>query len=108
MLNRYDADGFTLHTRSTSLSIIVRTMMLLTKRTLTPPFELGRNVYERLRPAGISLLCRWTNGSTQWLPLKDLADEAYTVQVTEYAKARRLVNQPAFKWWVPYNLRKRL
>ena len=29
------------------------------------------------------------------------------MQVAEYAKARRLINKPAFRWWVPYTLRKR-
>ena len=38
--------------------------------------------------------------------MKDLK-ESYPVQVAEYAQARRLIKQPAFKWWVPYTLRKR-
>jgi hypothetical protein len=32
--------------------------------------------------------------------------ESYQVQVAEYAVANKIVEQPAFAWWVPYVLRK--
>lgn len=40
------------------------------------------------------------------MPLKDLK-ESNPVAVADYAKANNLVEEPAFKWWVPYVLRKR-
>jgi hypothetical protein len=55
---------------------------------------------------GWKLLIEWEDGSTDWLPLKDLK-ESYPVQVAEYAVANKIAEQPAFAWWVPYILRKR-
>ncbi|KAI2509503.1 Reverse transcriptase (RNA-dependent DNA polymerase) [Fragilaria crotonensis] len=48
---------------------------------------------------GWSLLVSWKDGSSDWLPLKDLKD-AYPVQVAEYAV------EPVFNWWVHTVLRK--
>ena len=55
---------------------------------------------------GWSLLVSWKDGSTDWLPLKDLKD-AYPVQIAEYAVANKIANEPAFNWWVHTVLRKR-
>jgi len=55
---------------------------------------------------GWSLLVSWKDGSSDWLPLKDLKD-AYPVQVAEYAVANKIANEPAFNWWVHAVLRKR-
>jgi hypothetical protein len=38
--------------------------------------------------------------------LKDLK-ESNPVEVAEYAVAHKLVSEPAFKWWVPYVLKKK-
>ena len=40
------------------------------------------------------------------MPLKDLK-ESHPVEVSEFAKARGIDDEPAFAWWVPYTLRKR-
>ena len=32
---------------------------------------------------------------------------AYPVQVAEYAKANRIITEPAFVWWAPHTLKKR-
>jgi hypothetical protein len=55
---------------------------------------------------GWKLLVGWKDGTTDWLPLKDLK-ESYPVQVTEYAVVNKIAEQQAFAWWVPYVLRKR-
>jgi Reverse transcriptase (RNA-dependent DNA polymerase) len=55
---------------------------------------------------GWSLLVEWRDGSSNWIPLKDLK-ESYPIQVAEYAVANRIAEEPAFAWWVPYVLRKR-
>jgi hypothetical protein len=48
----------------------------------------------------------WKDGSSDWVPLKDLKD-AYPVQVAEYAVAKnKIANVPAFNWWVHAVLRK--
>jgi hypothetical protein len=45
-------------------------------------------------------------GGPKGQDLKDLK-ESNPVQVAEYALSNKLVSQPAFAWWVPYNLKKR-
>jgi hypothetical protein len=60
----------------------------------------------RMTTMGWKLLNEWKDGTTDWLPLKDLK-ESYPVQFAEYAVANKIAEQPAFAWWVPYVLRKR-
>lgn len=60
----------------------------------------------RITTKGWFLLVRWKDGSTSWIPLKDLKD-SNPVQVAEYAVVNKLVDEPAFKWWVNKVLRRR-
>ena len=55
---------------------------------------------------GWDLECLWADGSTSWVPLKGLK-ESNTVEVAEYALTAGISEEPAFKWWVMYTLRKR-
>ena len=55
---------------------------------------------------GWELLVQWKDGSVSWEKLKNLK-ESNPVEVAEYAVANRIVEEPAFKWWVPHTLRKR-
>jgi hypothetical protein len=48
----------------------------------------------------------WKDGSTSWERLKNLK-ASNPVEVAEYAVAKALVDEPAFKWWVPYVIKKR-
>ena len=48
----------------------------------------------------------WKDGSTSWLPLRELK-ESNPVEIAEYAVAADIADEPAFKWWVPYTLKKR-
>ena len=41
------------------------------------------------------------------MPLKELKDSSYPVQIAEYAMANKIANEPAFNWWVHTVLRKR-
>jgi hypothetical protein len=52
------------------------------------------------------MLVQWKDGSTTWIPLKDLK-ESNPIQVADYVVAHKLPAEPAFSWWVPYVLRKR-
>jgi hypothetical protein len=63
---------------------------------------------KRLRQTtvGWKLLVVWRDGSDQWIPLKDLK-ESNPLDVADYAKANRIDDEAAFKWWVPFTLRKR-
>ena len=55
---------------------------------------------------GWKFLIRLKDQSTEWVKLKDLK-ESNPVELAEYAKANHLVEEPAFKWWVPFTLGKR-
>jgi Reverse transcriptase (RNA-dependent DNA polymerase) len=65
----------------------------------------GREI-PRKTTKGWKLLIKWKDGSTQWVRLADLK-ESNPVDVAEYAVGNKLVNEPAFKWWVPYVMKKR-
>ena len=41
-----------------------------------------------------------------WVSLADIKD-SYPVQVADYAVANMLTQEPAFRWWVPFVLKKR-
>jgi len=55
---------------------------------------------------GWFLLVQWRDGSVSWEKLTDLK-ASNPVEVAEYAVANRLVEEPAFKWWVPHVIRRR-
>ena len=57
----------------------------------------------RKMTAGWELLVEWKDGSSSWEKLKDLK-ASNPIEVVEYAMANWLVDEPAFKWWVPYVL----
>jgi hypothetical protein len=52
------------------------------------------------------LLVAWKDGTKSWVRLATLKD-SYPVELAEFAKARRIENEPAFAWWVPNALRRR-
>ena len=56
--------------------------------------------------AGWNILVLWKNGEEEWMPLK-LLKEHLPVELAEFAVARGIEDEPAFKWWVPYTLRRR-
>lgn len=61
--------------------------------------------YRKLTTRGWELCVQWKDGSTNWIALKDLKD-SYPVELATYARDNKLVEEPAFAWWVPYTLKK--
>jgi hypothetical protein len=55
---------------------------------------------------GWFLLVQWRDGSTSWEKLADLK-ASNPIEVAEYAVVNRLVEEPAFKWWVPHVIKRR-
>ena len=55
---------------------------------------------------GWKICVEYQDGSTQWVSLYDIK-ESNPIEMAEYAVANKLVEEPAFRWWVPYTLRKR-
>jgi len=60
----------------------------------------------RMTTKGWKLLVKWKEGSSDWVPLKDLK-ELYPFEVAEYAKANKIDDEPAFAWWVNDVLQRR-
>ena len=55
---------------------------------------------------GWELQVEWKDGSTSWVPLKNLK-ESNPVELAEYAVLNNIAEEPAFAWWVPSTLKKR-
>lgn len=55
---------------------------------------------------GWSLLVEWKEGSSDWVPLKDLK-ESCPIELAECAKANKMDDEPVFVWWVNDALHKR-
>ena len=55
---------------------------------------------------GWSMLIQWKDGSTSWEKLSDIK-ECFPVQTAEYSTMNNIHNEPSFKWWVPYTLKKK-
>ena len=64
------------------------------------------NETPKITTRGWKLLVEWKDGQTSWIDLKDLKD-SNPIEVAEYAVANRIVEEPAFKWWVSRTVRKR-
>ena len=105
MLTQVDSDGYSLsvmdsifdHQSDPSQAIPMEDKHIMTK-----------SGQKRLRKTtkGWKLLIKWKDKSKAWINLTDMK-EAHPVETAEYARARGILNEPAFAWWVPYTLRKR-
>ena len=49
---------------------------------------------------------KWKDGTVTLTSIKDIK-EPNTIEVNEYVTDRRIQDEPAFSWWVPFTLRKR-
>jgi hypothetical protein len=49
---------------------------------------------------------QWKDGSTSWVPLKDLK-ESNPIEVAEFAIAHRIEHEPAFAWWASHVMKTR-
>jgi hypothetical protein len=54
--------------------------------------------------AGWEMEVQWADGSTDWLPLKDLKD-SNPVEDAKYAISNGISKEPAFFWWARHMLR---
>ena len=61
--------------------------------------------YPKKTTIGWELCVEFNDETTDWLPPKGLK-ESHPVQVAEYAESNRIQDEPAFKWWVRYVLKK--
>ena len=56
---------------------------------------------------GWELYVRRKDGSGEWIKMKDLK-YSYPVPLADYSVVNKLQDEPAFDWWVPYTLKKRI
>ena len=69
-------------------------------------FVHGNRQHMRKTTKGWHLCVQWKDGSTSWEKLSDMK-ESYPVEVSEYAFAQDIHEQPAFAWWTKHVLKKR-
>jgi hypothetical protein len=104
MLTQVYCDGFTLpmmegivdYRKDEATAVSKQDMYVVTKQ--------GQR-QQRKTTTGWRLLVKWKDQSETWIHLKDMK-ESHPVEVAKFAKARRIADEPAFVWWVPYTLRK--
>ena len=105
MLRQVDTEGYTTHLLEGIVDYRVDWSKAHTKEEGYVWLKNGRKK-QRKTTVGWELLVRWRDNSECWIPLKEMK-ESHPVEVAEFARARGIEDQPAFKWWVPYTLRKR-
>jgi hypothetical protein len=64
------------------------------------------NRHPKKTTRGWDLLVEWKDGSSSWVPLKELK-LSNPVELAEYAIANGIEHEPAFHWWVKHVLRRR-
>ena len=62
--------------------------------------------HRRRTTKGWKLCVKWKDNSTTWETLKDMKDSD-PLATAEYAVNNKLVEHPAFAWWVPHVIRKK-
>ncbi|CAJ1941748.1 unnamed protein product [Cylindrotheca closterium] len=82
----------------------------LTDKTAIQPgnnrFRYHGRLVQKRTTKGWQLCVQWKDGTTTWERLSDLK-ESFPSEVAEYSVATGIDHLPAFKWWVPYTLKKR-
>ena len=64
------------------------------------------NLHRKRTTRDWKLLVEWKYRSVDWFPLKDLK-QSNPVELSEYAVANEISDEPAFNWWVKENLQHR-
>jgi hypothetical protein len=85
-------------------SISRRLWCLFRGDTTVEPDQNGK-ITNKHTTRGWELLVEWNDGSTDWIPLRDLKD-GNPIQLAEYAVANQIDDEPAFKWWIRTVLRR--
>ena len=80
---------------------------IISHRTTSEAIKKGDNIIttssgqqrHKLTTVGWEMLVEWRDGSSNWVPLKELK-ESNPVEVAEYAVSCNIHEEPAFVWWV--------
>ena len=65
----------------------------------------GRRV-PKITTRGWKIQVEWKDGTTDWVPMNELK-ASNPIELAEYAVANRIVEEPAFAWWVSDVLKRR-
>ena len=104
MLSQVDSEGYSLQLMDTIVDFLTdETAVTKADGMIVKKHGIGRPCKTT---KGWKLLVKWQDGQELWIPLKD-PKESNPVEVAEFAKAQGIANEPTFKWWVWYILRKR-
>ena len=57
------------------------------------------NQHKKITTKGYKLLTSWKDGSTDWVPLKDMK-ASNPLEMAKFAVTRQINEEPAFAWWV--------
>lgn len=105
MYSQVDSEGFSTtlmkaivdHRKDNAVAISKADMFVITKSGARR---------QRKTTKGWDLLIQWKDDSESWVKLADMK-ESHPIETAEFAVARGIEDEPAFRWWVPYTLRKR-
>jgi hypothetical protein len=56
---------------------------------------------------GLHICVEWKDGTIRWERLEDFKESNH-IEVDEYASTKSFLNSPAFVWWAPHVLQKRI
>jgi len=60
----------------------------------------NRNRHMKKTTKGWDICVEWCDGTTSWLPLKDVK-QANPLELAKYASTNKILDEPAFAWWAP-------
>ena len=60
----------------------------------------------RITTRGCDLNVQWTDGTSSWIPLKDMK-ESNPLEVSDYAIRNSIGHHPVFAWWVPQTIKRK-
>jgi hypothetical protein len=60
---------------------------------------------EQRNTKGWLLPVEWRDGSESWEHLATM-NEGYPIEMAKYVEANKVVSEPAFRWWVPFTLKR--
>ena len=104
ILTQVDDDGFSTPALKAIVDWKKDPAVAVAKRDQYVQSHSGRRLKKTTK--GWMLKVLWSDGTHTWIDLKFMK-ESNPVDVAEFAAAKKIDDEPAFKWWVPYTLRKR-
>ena len=104
MISQVDSEGYHYQLLA-EISDHWSTHLAITKKNGLIRSKSG-NLHPKKTTIGWSIEVEWKDGSVSWVLLKDL-DASNPIKLAEYAVAKNIDEEPAFKWSVKNTLRNR-